>query len=106
MELTTLITIFSILFLKQPSDIVQAIPRNITLQNESKTVVLDIEEKAVNVKTTDVKNDNENFKVVQKKSYDAHTYNTSTCKQVLQNNVKGRFNLSAHDLVCRYNILN
>ena len=106
MEFSAITSIFFILCLKPPSDVVQATPRNITLQTEEKSVVLNIEEKALISKTTDVNNDNQKFKDVQTKPYDVHTYNTSTCKEVLKNNVKGRFNLSAHDLVCRYTILN
>ena len=81
--------------------IIEATSHNSTTEKKDEYSILKDNEE----KTLENKLGNSNNKTLQglvEELYDRQTYNLSTCKNVLKNNLKGSFNLSLHDIICKY----
>ena len=98
MDFTKISVVFVILILTLPSTITQATPHNSTFETQYHIDLLRGDQKKFEI---DLLSDNETFDGAQEESYNVQTYNMTNCKAVLKDNVKGRFNLSAHHLVCK-----
>ena len=92
--------VFIISLLRLTSDVIKASPGNLTYESQYQhDDMLRGEGKQFE---NNLPNDKETGNDVPEKMFDVHTYNLTTCKAVLKDNVKGRFNLSAHHLMCKY----